>query len=61
LISGTNRAVLPSPPNLIPSKKSFEFFVDFEYFTSSNLNFETQWPGLEGFEMIFLVGVGSSN
>jgi len=35
-----------------------EFYVDFEYFTNVNVDFETEWPTLEGCEMIFMVGVG---
>jgi uncharacterized protein len=49
--------VLP-PASLIPSRKDFEFFVDFEYFTDVNVDFERQWPGLEGCGMIFMVGLG---
>jgi len=44
--------------NLKPPKKNFEFYVDFEYFTNVNVDFNNQWPNLEGREMIFMVGVG---
>ena len=55
-----NRSRTPVVPNavLVPKAKEFEFYVDFEYFTNVNVDFETQWPTLEGYEMIFMVGVG---
>jgi uncharacterized protein len=49
--------VLP-PSNLLPPRRPFEFYVDFEYFTNLNVDFERQWPDLEGCEMVFLIGVG---
>ena len=49
--------VLP-PPDLLPPRKPFEFYVDYEFFTNLNVDFERQWPGLEGCEMVFLIGVG---
>lgn len=49
--------VLP-PPDLIPSERRFEFYVDYEYFTNVNVDFEAQWPTLEGKEMIFMIGLG---
>ncbi|HLE15231.1 MAG TPA: hypothetical protein VI776_10820, partial [Anaerolineales bacterium] len=49
--------VLP-PSDLLPPRKPFEFYVDYEYFTNLNVDFERQWPGLEGCEMVFLIGVG---
>lgn len=53
----TASPVLPSS-SLIPSKRDFEFFADFEYFTNLNVDFEKQWLTLEGCEMIFMVGIG---
>jgi len=53
----TGRSLLP-PPAAVPAKRSCEFFVDFEYFTSVDVDFERQWPALEGREMIFMAGVG---
>jgi uncharacterized protein len=50
-------AVFP-PSNKIPPRKPFEFYVDFEYFTNVNVNFETQWPTLEGCDMVFMIGAG---
>jgi RNase H-like protein len=43
---------------LAPPPPKYEFFVDFEYFTNVNVDFEKQWPRLEGREMVFMVGVG---
>jgi uncharacterized protein len=51
-------AVVLPPSDKIPSRKPFEFYVDFEYFTNVNVDFETQWPTLEGCEMVFMIGVG---
>lgn len=53
----SGKPVIP-PSSVIPVKKPYEFFVDFEYFTNINVDFEKQWPTLEGCEMIFLIGVG---
>jgi hypothetical protein len=49
-------AILSSPPVL--PRKEFEFYVDFEYFSNVNVDFNRQWPTLEGCEMIFMIGVG---
>jgi uncharacterized protein len=58
-----NRSGVPllPPPDSIPGKRPFEFFVDFEYFTNVNVDFETQWPALEGKEMVFMIGVGQED
>ncbi len=53
----TGCPVLP-PAALVPPRKPCEFFVDFEYFTNVDVDFSRQWPGLEGCEMIFMIGVG---
>ena len=57
---GANKSKAPilPPTGLIPAQKQFEFFVDFEFFNNINVDFDTQWPGLEGKEMIFMIGVG---
>jgi hypothetical protein len=57
--NASQACVLP-PAHVIPPDRQFEYFVDFEYFTNVNVDFETQWPTLEGREMIFMVGVGRS-
>lgn len=51
-------SAVPPPPDSIPPQKEFEFFIDFEYFTNVNVDFEAQWPTLQGCEMIFMIGVG---
>lgn len=48
----------PPPASLVPPRRPFEFFVDLEYLTNLHVDFEAQWPTLEGREMIFMVGVG---
>ena len=53
----TGQAVLPSS-DLIPPSKRYEFFVDYEYFVNIDVDFQQQWPNLEGREMIFMIGVG---
>ncbi len=55
-----NRSMRPIKPNknVSPIQRKYEFFVDFEYFTNVNVDFEKQWPALEGREMVFMVGVG---
>ena len=66
-IAGRIRAVLranlmnaasPISAAHLPPRRNVELFVDYEYFTNINVDFETQWPSLEGREMIFMVGVG---
>jgi uncharacterized protein len=55
--NGTGMAIHPGPA-LTPPQKQYEFFVDFEYFTNVNVDFEKQWPALEGREMVFMIGAG---
>ena len=43
---------------LLPPRHDVEMFVDFEYFTNVNADFDGDWPALEGREMIFTVGAG---
>lgn len=60
VILEANRSGSPIPPHrdLVPLRKDYEFFVDFEYFSNLNTDFERQWPALDGCEMIFMVGLG---
>jgi beta-lactamase superfamily II metal-dependent hydrolase len=55
-----NRSGQPYLPagESLPTKKPFEFYVDVEYLGNLNVDFETQWPELQGNEMIFMIGVG---
>lgn len=43
---------------IAPATKPYEFFVDFEFFSNLNVNFEQQWPTLQGTPMIFMIGIG---
>ncbi len=44
--------------DVVPPRRPCEFFVDFEYLSNVNVDFESQWPTLEGCEMVFMIGVG---
>jgi len=59
-ILAANRAgvALRPPAATVPQARRFEFFVDYEYFTNLNVDFEAQWPQLEGCPMVFMIGVG---
>ncbi|MCH9052108.1 MAG: ribonuclease H-like domain-containing protein [Proteobacteria bacterium] len=59
-ILDANRTGVPRrPPGAaVPDRRTHEFFIDFEYLNNLNVEFDAQWPGLEGREMIFMVGVG---
>jgi uncharacterized protein len=59
-ILAANRSGAPVLPlaDQTPARRPFEFYVDFEYFTNVNVDFETQWPALAGCEMVFMIGVG---
>lgn len=46
------------PSDQIPEEKTYEFYVDFEYFNNINVDFDLQWPDLKGCEMVFMIGVG---
>ncbi len=50
-------AVLP-PPDKVPPRKPFEFYLDYEYFTNVNVDFDRQWPALDGCEMVYMIGLG---
>lgn len=50
--------VVPKTFATAPPRADVELYVDFEFFTDLNVDFDRQWPALEGHEMIFMVGVG---
>ncbi|MCH8909063.1 MAG: ribonuclease H-like domain-containing protein [Candidatus Heimdallarchaeota archaeon] len=50
--------ITPTSISIVPTIKPFEFFVDFETFNNLNVDFDKQWPTLDGCEMIFMIGVG---
>jgi uncharacterized protein len=52
----TGRAVVG--PGAAPPRRRQELFVDFEFFSNFNVDFEREWPDLHGTPMIFMVGVG---
>ncbi|MCH8908391.1 MAG: ribonuclease H-like domain-containing protein [Candidatus Heimdallarchaeota archaeon] len=45
-------------PMLIPPQREYELFVDYEFFNNVNVDFDAQWPTLEGCEMVFMIGLG---
>lgn len=49
--------VTRGPTPRVPPVKPFEFYVDFETFNNLNVDFEREWPTLEGCEMIFMIGL----
>lgn len=55
-----NRTGKPTvvPAELVPRRRKQEFYCDYEYLSSANVDFEEQWPTLEGCEMVFMVGCG---
>lgn len=54
-----NRTGTVTPRSLprVPTVKPFEFYVDFETFNNLNVDFDKQWPTLDGYEMIFMIGL----
>ena len=58
LTAERNKSPVLPPPGSIPPAKPCEFFVDYEYFTNVDVDFDRQWPTLEGYEMVFMIGVG---
>ena len=45
------------PSERVPSAE-VEIYVDYEYFSSINVDFHADWPALSGTEMIFAIGCG---
>ena len=58
LRANRSKQVTPTSVSLVPQRRPFEFYVDFEWFNDLNVDFDRKWPALEGCEMIFMVGVG---
>ena len=46
------------PAALVPPRSANEFFVDYEFLSNVNVDFESDWPAMAGREMIFMIGVG---
>ena len=55
-----NRTGKPSavPAALVPPRAAKEFYVDYEYLSNVNVDFENDFPAMKGREMVFMVGVG---
>lgn len=55
-----NRDGTPIQPahHLLPTSTKYEFYVDFEFFTNINVDFEREWPTLSGRPMVFMIGIG---
>ena len=55
-----NRSGAASTVNaiLLPPRRDVELYVDYEYFTNINVDFDAQWPHMAGCEMVFMVGMG---
>ena len=49
--------VTPKSMSCVPTAKPFEFYVDFETFNNLNVDFDKEWPTLQGCEMIFMIGI----
>lgn len=58
LSANRSKQVTPASISHVPKRRRFEFFVDFETFNNLNVDFDRQWPDLDGCEMIFMIGVG---
>jgi hypothetical protein len=62
-ILDANRTRKPIKPDgsLTPVPRQYEFFVDYEYLVNINVDFEKQWPTLDGHEMVFMIGVANGS
>lgn len=47
----------PVPAHLVPRRADVELYVDTEYFSALNVDFDKDWPLLVGTPLIFMVGV----
>lgn len=45
-------------PAAVHALRDYEFFVDCEFFSSLNIDYDQEWPDLHGKPMIFMIGVG---
>jgi uncharacterized protein len=46
------------PAEDVPVRRRFEFYLDVKSFSNVNVDFERQWPTLEGQPMVFMAGIG---
>ena len=57
LTANRNGTYLP-PGATLPGTHAIELFVDCEFFSNINVDFEREWPDLHGTPMIFMIGAG---
>ncbi|MES2459981.1 MAG: ribonuclease H-like domain-containing protein [Armatimonadota bacterium] len=62
-IEATINAALSNTPSRVtteqlPKKVDVELFLDFEYLSNVNVDYDRDWPTLQGREMVFMVGIG---
>ena len=58
LQANQSKQVTPASISVVPKRKPFEFYVDFETLNNLNVDFVRQGPTLEGCEITFMIGVG---
>lgn len=58
LKANRSKSLIKPAQEHIPLINQIELYIDFEYFTNVNVDFNKQWPNLEGCKMIFMIGVG---
>ena len=58
LQANSSGSSLKPPEETIPAQRDYEFFIDYEFLNNLNVDFVTQWPDLEGREMVFMIGIG---
>ena len=54
-----NKTKRPSdvPAALVPRQHTVEGFLDYEYLTDIDVDFDRDWPAMKGFPMIFMIGI----
>ena len=50
--------VIGAEDAILPPRCDVELFVDFEFFSDINVDFENDWPKLNGCPIIFMIGAG---
>ncbi len=58
IMQANHTGVAQRSQGIAPAAKQWEFFVDFEFFSNLNVDFDQQWPQLKGTPMIFMIGIG---
>jgi len=59
-VLGANRSgqASPVPAALVPRRTANEFYVDYEFESNLNVDFENDFPAMTGCEMVFMIGIG---